>query len=246
MLTLYPHQELGHFQNEWLDSRHHFSFGHYYNPKRMGFGPLRVINDDLIAKNKGFEPHPHKNMEIITYVRQGTIHHRDSLGNEGATKAGQIQVMTAGTGIIHSEFSDVKEDTKIFQIWIEPRQKDLTPSWDTMEVLSHDSGHTSATSPLRLLASGRAEHFDAIYQASDDKGSVLYFNQDAHISVLNLQKDENFEYELGHRLLYAVVAKGSFLLNGKKMTEGDGAEIHQEQKLYISSLDKSELLLIEI
>ena len=133
MITIYPYEELGHADHGWLDARHHFSFGRYHNPERMGFGVLRVINDDIIKAGKGFDTHPHKDMEIITYVRKGAITHRDSNGNEGRTEAGDVQVMSAGTGIFHSEYNLEDEDTNIYQIWIEPHKLDVTPDWSAHE-----------------------------------------------------------------------------------------------------------------
>ena len=118
MITHYPYEKLGHANHGWLDARHHFNFASYQNPKRQQFGALRVINDDVIKAGAGFDTHPHKNMEIITYVRKGAITHRDSNGNVGRTVAGDVQVMSAGTGVLHSEFNLESEDTNIFQIWI--------------------------------------------------------------------------------------------------------------------------------
>ena len=118
MIELRPYRELGGAQHGWLDTRHHFSFAEYYDPKRMGWGALRVWNDDTIAPRTGFPPHPHRDMEIITYVRKGAITHKDNLGNQGRTEAGDVQVMSAGTGIAHSELNEEDEATQIFQIWI--------------------------------------------------------------------------------------------------------------------------------
>ena len=129
MIELRPHLELGGAQHGWLDARHHFSFASYYDPKRMGWGALRVWNDDTIAAHTGFPPHPHRDMEIITYVRKGAITHKDNLGNQGRTAAGDVQVMSAGTGITHSEFNEEGEPTQIFQIWIMPDEKGLPPAW---------------------------------------------------------------------------------------------------------------------
>ncbi|MBP7189391.1 MAG: pirin family protein, partial [Thiopseudomonas sp.] len=127
MIELRPYNELGGAQHGWLDTRHHFSFADYYNPKRMSWGQLRVWNDDSIAARSGFPPHPHRDMEIITYVRSGAITHQDSLGNRGRTEAGDVQVMSAGSGIIHSEMNEENEATQLFQIWIMPDEKGLPP-----------------------------------------------------------------------------------------------------------------------
>jgi quercetin 2,3-dioxygenase len=122
-------ESLGHADHGWLNARHHFSFANYYDPDRMGWGSLRVWNDDEIAANSGFPPHPHRDMEIITYVRSGAITHQDSLGNSGRTGAGDVQVMSAGTGVRHSEYNLEPETTRIFQIWIEPKRLGGSPSW---------------------------------------------------------------------------------------------------------------------
>ncbi len=124
-----PFAGLGKFQMDWLNACHHFSFGHYYDPARMGVGPLRVWNDDEIQPHTGFDPHPHRDMEIITYVRQGAVTHQDSLGNEGRTEAGDVQVMSAGTGIRHAEYNREPGVTTLFQIWITPRRQGLKPRW---------------------------------------------------------------------------------------------------------------------
>ena len=131
MLTLYRRDSLGHADHGWLDTRHHFSFASYHNPQRMQFGKLRVINDDLIAPGTGFGMHPHRDMEIITFVRRGAITHMDSRGNKGRTEAGDVQVMSAGTGIMHAEHNAERETTAIFQIWILPKEAGITPRWES-------------------------------------------------------------------------------------------------------------------
>src|SRR3954467_10631967 len=129
MIEVRPHDGLGGANHGWLDTRHHFSFADYHDPQRMHWGALRVWNDDEIAPKSGFPPHPHANMEIITYVRQGAITHQDSLGNRGRTEAGDVQVMSAGTGIRHSEYNLKPAKTRIFQIWIEPTTTGGQPTW---------------------------------------------------------------------------------------------------------------------
>ena len=131
MIELRPYNELGGAHHGWLDTRHHFSFADYYNPQRMNWGHLRVWNDDTIAPHSGFPPHPHRDMEIITYVRSGAITHEDNLGNRGRTEAGDVQVMSAGTGIAHSEMNEEDVATQIFQIWIMPNEQGLPPTWGT-------------------------------------------------------------------------------------------------------------------
>ena len=131
MIERRPFATLGRFQNDWLQARYHFSFAGYHDAKRMGLGPLRVWNDDTIAPGTGFDPHGHRNMEIITYVRQGAIWHQDHLGNEGRTAAGDVQVMSAGKGIRHAEYNRGETATTLYQIWIEPRRKGGEPHWQT-------------------------------------------------------------------------------------------------------------------
>ena len=126
MIKVYPYEKLGNHDFGWLNARYHFSFARYYNPERTGFGKLLVINDDIVHAHSGFDTHPHADMEIITYVRAGAITHRDSTGNEGRTAAGDVQVMSAGTGIAHSEHNEEDEDTRLYQIWIAPREKGMT------------------------------------------------------------------------------------------------------------------------
>ena len=147
-----PFATLGHADHGWLDTRHHFSFADYYDPARMGWGAIRVWNDDEIAANSGFPPHPHRDMEIITYVRSGAITHKDSMGNEGRTAAGDVQVMSAGSGVRHAEYNLEAETTTLFQIWIEPRTKGGAPSWGAKPFPKGDRAGGFAT-----LASGFAE-----------------------------------------------------------------------------------------
>lgn len=150
MIDVRPFSSLGAFRNEWLNARYHFSFSQYRDPERMGLGALLVWNDDEIAPGTGFGAHPHRDMEIITYVRQGAITHQDSLGNEGATRAGDVQVMHAGTGITHAELNKEREATRLFQIWIAPDKTGVAPGWGAKE-FPRGTGQG-----LQILASGRA------------------------------------------------------------------------------------------
>jgi len=162
VITVYPYNRLGHANHGWLDARHHFSFAQYWNANRQGFGVLRVINDDAIAPGAGFGMHGHANMEIITYVRQGAITHQDSLGNKGRTAAGAVQVMSAGTGVQHSEYNHESTATRLYQLWITPHTLDVAPRWE----LRSFPQQPLATGGLPLLVSGRAEDADsgALYQ----------------------------------------------------------------------------------
>jgi hypothetical protein len=222
--------ELGAFRNEWLDTKHHFSFGGYHDPKRMGFGRLRVWNDDEIAGGTGFDPHPHREMEIITYIRQGAITHRDSLGNEGRTEAGDVQVMHAGTGIVHAEYNREKQPTRLFQIWIQPDRHGATPGWATRQ-FPREGG-------LAVLASGRAQDADS---------GALPLNADAALLAGTLGAGETARVALAPgRGIYLVPATGSVEVNGVAVGPRDGAAISGETELTITAKEPSELVLVEV
>lgn len=233
MIRVFPRETLGGFENDWLKSKFHFSFSDYYNQDRMGFGPLRVINDDLIKAGSGFDLHPHRDMEIITYVRTGAIHHRDTLGNKGKTGAGDVQVMTAGTGIAHAEHADSACDTTLFQIWIQPDRKGLPPRWDQGEFPK-----TPVKDDLKLLVSGRA---------GDAGAGALAIHQDAAIYGGSLTRDTVFTHNVrGNTGAYIVISTGEVAINGAVMKAGDGAEIAGEPVLQIRGLTDAELLVIEV
>lgn len=231
MLKLFPYAELGHADHGWLDARHHFSFGSYHHPHRMGFGALRVINDDRIAAGRGFAPHPHDNMEIITYVRSGAISHKDSEGNEGRTGAGDVQVMSAGTGIRHSEHNHEQEETTLFQIWILPREQGVTPHWDAKAFPK-----TPVTDKLNLLVSGFAEDADA---------DALTIHQDARIFGGRLSSGTTLTHLLRQQA-YLLVSEGSILLNGHPIAKGDGVEITAEKFITLQAQKEAEVLVIEV
>lgn len=231
MLNVFPFKDLGRFKNGWLDTHYHFSFADYHNPDRMGFGALRVINDDIIKADSGFGTHPHRDMEIITYVRKGTIIHRDNLGHEGRTGAGDVQVMSAGRGIAHAEHSDKAEDTTLFQIWIHPRTRGVDPRWD-QKAFPKDPVNEN----LNLLVSGRAE---------DAGKGALMIHQDAALYGGRLLAGTT----LTHRLksaAYVVMSEGTVTVNGTPMTAGDGAEISGESEITLHADSDSEVLVIEV
>lgn len=231
MLDHRPFDSLGEFQLDWLDAHHHFSFGHYYDPKRMGVGPLRVWNDDTIQPATGFDPHPHRDMEIITYVRRGAITHQDDMGNEGRTPAGDVQVMTAGTGVVHAEYNREADITQIFQIWIQPSQSGLKPAWDQRAFPAGDRA-----GQLVALASGRAEHPDA-----------LPIHQDAALLGATLKAGQSVTHTLGAgRQAYLVPATGRLTVNGKPIAARDGLAIRDEDTIEITAEDDSELLLADL
>ena len=230
MIERRPFDSLGGADHGWLNAKHHFSFASYNDPKRMGWGALRVWNDDTIAAQTGFPPHPHSDMEIITYVREGAITHRDNLGNEGRTEAGDVQVMSAGSGITHSEYNLESSATRIFQIWIIPDEHGQPPSWGAKPFPAGDrSGRFVA------LASGFKEDTDA-----------LPLRTNARVLGATLKAGETAEYTLAdNRLGYLVPAKGSVEINGVKLDTRDGAAIRNETVLRVKALDDAELVLVD-
>lgn len=232
MIDIRPFASLGGFRNGWLNAKHHFSFGGYNDSKRMGFGALRVWNDDEIAPGQGFGAHPHQNMEIITFVRQGAITHRDSLGNTGATRAGDVQVMHAGTGITHAEMNREAEPTRLFQIWITPDQQGVAPGWDAREF------PRTAGEGLQVLASGRA---------ADAGGNALALHADAAVLAARLATGEHAHFTLAAgRAAYLVAATGDIKVNGKLAHERDGVALHDEPEVDIEALSPAEIVLVDV
>ena len=230
MIDIRKFNTLGAFKNDWLDARHHFSFGQYRDPRRSGFGRLLVWNDDRIAPGTGFDAHPHKEMEIVTYVRTGAITHRDSLGNEGRTEAGDVQVMHAGTGIVHAEQNRESTDTTLFQIWILPDRAAASPGWAAREF--------PRVGGLSVLASGRRQ---------DSDSGALALNADAAIFAGNLAKGETAYIPLSAgRAAYLVPSKGSVTVNGVLVNTRDGAAIADEPGLAIVASEDAELVVVEV
>jgi redox-sensitive bicupin YhaK (pirin superfamily) len=222
--------ELGGANHGWLNARHHFSFAGYYDPKRMGWGDLRVWNDDEIAAKSGFPPHPHADMEIITYVRDGAITHKDSMGNSGCTPAGDVQVMSAGSGVRHSEYNLEDELTRIFQIWIEPRESGGAPSWGAKPFPKSDRSGRFVT-----LASGFA-----------DDAEALPIRADARVMGATIKAGERIVLELDPaRHAYLVPAKGAVEVDGVRVEARDGAAITGETKLDIVGMDDAEVVLVD-
>ncbi len=230
-IELRPFDKLGQFQNDWLNSRFHFSFADYHDPERMGVSVLRVWNDDIIRAGTGFDTHPHRDMEIITYVRQGAITHRDNLGNTGRTVAGDVQVMSAGTGIAHSEHNLEDEDTLIYQIWIQTNAQGHPPRWDTKAFPRGDRA-----GELTPLASGQ-----------DGVEGALSIYQDATIlgATLSAGSSVAHRFEAG-RAGYLVAAAGAVEVNGVRLGARDGAVIAGEETLEIKALEDSEILLADL
>lgn len=231
MLTPVPYDSLGRFTNDWLDARYHFSFAEYHNPKRMHFKTLRVINDDHIQPGAGFDFHPHRDMEIITYVRSGAILHQDSMGNQGRTSAGDVQVMSAGTGLLHAERSDPETETRLYQIWILPRDKGVAPRWD-----QRSFPKAPVTGSLPVLVSGRTQHRDT---------DALMIHQDAALYGGRIAAGTSLRQPLLGPA-YALVSEGSVTLNGQTFTKGDGIEIRDESAIDIAATQDSEILIIDL
>lgn len=230
MIELRPFAGLGGANHGWLDAKHHFSFANYHDPRRMGWGNLRVWNDDTIAPHTGFPPHPHRDMEIITYVREGAITHEDNLGNKGRTEAGDVQVMSAGTGIAHSEYNREDVTTRIFQIWIQPTRTGEKPGWGSKPFPKGDRGGRFVT-----LASGYA-----------GDGDALPIRTDARVVAATLKAGETAEYALGDgRRAYLVPATGAVTIDGVRVNARDGAAIAEVATFTVTAVEDSELVLVD-
>ena len=230
MIDRRPFATLGAANHGWLDAKHHFSFANYYDPQRMGWGPIRVWNDDTIAAGTGFPPHPHADMEIITYVRKGAITHQDSLGNTGRTEAGDVQVMSAGTGVRHSEYNREPDATQIFQIWIEPKTRGAAPAWGAKPFPKGERSGIFVT-----LASG-----------FDNDNDALPIRTDARIVAATLKAGDTAEYVLdaGHHG-YLVPATGVVEINGVRIETRDGAAITDEAVLRVTAIEDAEIVLVD-
>ena len=228
MIDIRPFATLGHADHGWLDARHHFSFASYHDPARMGWGRIRVWNDDRIAAKSGFPPHPHRDMEILTYVRTGAITHKDSLGNQGRTAAGDVQVMSAGTGVTHSEFNLEDEDTTLFQIWIETDRPSAPPSWGAMPF-----PRSARDGQFQLLASG------------DPADGALTVNADVRLLGATLSKGATVDLDADPRRNLYLVPSGRIRVNGVDAAPRDGVAITGEDRLRIEALDEAELVLVD-
>lgn len=230
MIELRPYDRLGGENHGWLDAKHHFSFAGYFDPKRMNWGNLRVWNDDTIAPGTGFPPHPHRDMEIITYVRDGAITHQDNLGNTGRTVAGDVQVMSAGTGIVHAEYNREPVTTRIFQIWILPTRAGERPSWGTRAFPKGDRSGQFIT-----LASGYTDDADA-----------LPIRTDARVVGATLKAGETVTYPLARdRRAYLVPATGAVEIGGVRAGARDGVAISDLDGLTVTALEDSEIVLVD-
>ena len=228
MIDIRKFDSLGHADHGWLDARHHFSFASYQDPKRMGWGRIRVWNDDRIAARSGFPPHPHRDMEIITYVRTGAITHQDSMGNQGRTAAGDVQVMSAGTGVVHAEYNLEGEETTLFQIWIESDRPGAQPAWGAMPFpMDARDGR------FQLLASG------------DPDDGALTINADARILGATLAKGRSITLELDPARHVYLVPSGRVTVNGVAAEARDGIAVTGEQSLEITAEESAELVLVD-
>ncbi|MEI7932172.1 MAG: pirin family protein [Alphaproteobacteria bacterium] len=230
MIERRPFENLGHADHGWLNARHHFSFANWYDPSRMGWGALRVWNDDEIGPKSGFPPHPHSDMEIITYVRTGAITHQDSMGNKGRTAAGDVQVMSAGAGVRHAEYNLEDETTTLFQIWIEPEGRGGAPNWGAMEFPKHDR-----TGKFVALASG----------VPGDVGA-LPIRANARVLGASLKAGESATYSLDpSRHAYLVSSHGELDVGGVALKSRDGAAITGEREIVVKALTDAEVVMVD-
>lgn len=233
MITVSTIDDFGHQDHGWLKAVHHFSFADYYDPARMGFGPLRVWNDDQIKAGTGFPLHPHRDMEIVTYIRKGAVSHEDNLGNQGRTAAGQVQVMSAGTGIRHAEYNLEDEDLDLFQIWVHPDRQGHAPRWDQRDFDRHHASHGFVT-----LVSGRG---------GQERDGALFIHADAAFKAAILEDGEETEVSLEDgRLAYVVPAKGAVEINGVDVPERGSAAISGETLLKIKAIGDVEVVLFDL
>lgn len=232
MIEKRPFDSLGQFDADWLAARYHFSFSGYRDPERTHWGALRVWNDDTIQPKTGFPPHPHADMEIITYVRTGAITHEDSMGNSGRTEAGDVQVMSAGAGVTHAEYNLEDEITTIYQIWILPKQRGGKPYWGAAKFPKGDRAGALVT-----LASG-FEH--------DQQRGALPIRQDARVLAATLNPGQRVDYDLApERFAYLAAAKGAVSVNGVALDTRDGAAIRDEARLEIVANETAEIVLVD-
>jgi redox-sensitive bicupin YhaK (pirin superfamily) len=228
MINIRSFATLGHADHGWLDARHHFSFANYHDPSRMGWGRIRVWNDDRIAARSGFPPHPHRDMEIVTYVRTGAITHQDSLGNQGRTGAGDVQVMSAGTGVRHAEYNLEDEETTLFQIWIESDRPSAPPSWGATTFPKQ-----AREGSFQLLASG------------DPQDGALTVNADVRVLGATLAAGKSIALDADPARHLYLVPSGKVTVNGVVAGARDGVAITGEVALTIEAAEDAELVLVD-
>jgi quercetin 2,3-dioxygenase len=230
MLSIRPKAERGHTDLGWLDSYHSFSFGGYHDPEHLGFRSLRVINDDRVAAGQGFGSHPHRDMEILTLVLEGELEHRDSMGTGSVIKAGDLQAMSAGTGVFHSEFNPSKtKPVHFLQIWIKPERLDVEPSYQQRRF------ENVASAQFTPLAS------------RDGRDGSLRINQDAALYFVRVSRNKDAHYTLSSgRHAWVQVLKGTVNVNGAELSDGDGAAVSNEPELNLKSSSDAEVLLFDL
>jgi redox-sensitive bicupin YhaK (pirin superfamily) len=231
MMKIRKSKERGHVEHGWLTSNHTFSFADYYDPEHMGFRSLRVINEDWVTPSEGFDTHPHKDMEIVTYIVEGAVKHKDSMGNGSTIRPGEVQRMTAGTGVQHSEFNESDRETlHLLQIWILPEKKGLEPGYEQKAFSESDRRNR-----LKLVAS------------RDGRDGSVVIHQDAQLYASVLESGAQVEHDLKPgRGAWLQIVKGKLEINGKSLEAGDGAAISDEKSLKISARDRSEFLLFDL
>src|SRR5256714_2733369 len=231
MITIRKSEERGHFDFGWLDTYHTFSFDQYYDPAYMHFRSLRVINEDRVALGKGFPTHSHRDMEIITYILSGSLEHRDSMGNGSVIRPGDVQRMTAGSGVSHSEFNPSEsEPVHLLQIWIMPNAQNLAPGYE--QKFFSEEGRQNT---LRMIAS------------PEGNDSSVKINQDARVYASIVEPETKLIHNLKeNRYAWLQVARGSVSVNDLELNQGDGAAINREDRLVISAKDRAELLLFDL
>lgn len=231
MIEVRKFETLGGANHGWLNAKHHFSFADYHDPDRTQWGKLRVWNDDEIQPKSGFPPHPHSNMEIITYVREGAISHRDNLGNEGRTEAGDVQVMSAGSGIAHAEYNMEDEVTRIFQIWIMPDQAGGQPQWGAKPFPRGE----------------RAGKFIVLASGIEGDGDALPIRANARVVGATVKAGETAVYPLGKdRKAYLVPATGRVEIDGQTVEARDGAAIGDMDEVRVTAVEDSEVVLVDV
>lgn len=231
MITVRKAEDRGHFDFGWLNTYHTFSFSEYYDPKHMHFRSLRVINEDTVHPGGGFPTHPHRDMEIITYVLEGELAHKDSMGNGSVIRPGEVQRMSAGTGILHSEFNHSKDKSvHLLQIWILPNKRGVTPTYEQKFFEAKEK-----QGRLRLVAS------------PDGSEASVTIHQDAKLFATLLESGQNVEYKLEpDRHIWIHVARGTIEINGQKLGQSDSAGISEEQLITITGTEKAEVLLFDL
>jgi redox-sensitive bicupin YhaK (pirin superfamily) len=231
--SVYKAESRGYADHGWLNSHHTFSFANYYDPERMGFGALRVINDDRVAPSRGFGTHPHQNMEIISVPLKGSLKHKDSEGNEAVIEHGEVQLMSAGTGVFHSEFNNSNaQEVNFLQIWVLPKEENITPRYDQQRFLEQD----------------RKNKFQFIVSPIGSSHSGVKINQDAYFALTDLSKDKDLEYQVQHEGngLYIFVLEGSVQTAEETLSQRDAVSLTGVTKVGLVAAEDAKILVMEV